>query len=62
MSGRGCTINIQVIGGCLHSSSSTSYLNDSSSSSERTEDLTLQVALHSPLLVQLFSFFSAYGS
>eukprot|EP01036_Dinobryon_divergens_P026708 gene26708-35387_t len=49
MSGRGCTITVQVIGGCFSSSSSSFY--DSNPSSERTEDLSLPVALHSPLLV-----------
>ena len=46
------TITVQVIGEFFTSLSNSSNHDYSSSSSERTEDLSLQVALHSPLLVR----------
>mmetsp|Transcript_1550 Transcript_1550/g.2162 ORF Transcript_1550/g.2162 Transcript_1550/m.2162 type:complete len:553 (-) Transcript_1550:1301-2959(-) len=48
MSGRGCTITVQVIGGCRAPDSAATL---GVSDSNRTENLSLPVALHSPLSV-----------
>jgi len=47
MSGRGCTITVQVIGGCRSLNEEATVGVDNN----RTENLTLPVALHSPLSV-----------